>query len=149
MNARKGRTVKPPSDSTLKNMAYLLPREARKRLFEDLCKTIGKRVPERVSMVTGIGKTQVYRYLLPRYKSWQNRRREVMVPSPATTVRVIKALLKIGKIELVVDALDPVGNEMRKSYLKYFNWIKRLEKAYIITARAKLSIHETAGSECS
>jgi len=115
------------SDSTLRNIASLLPRETRMKLFEDLCKTFGKRVPERVSIETGIRKTDVYRYL-PKSKS----RRGGLVPSPATTIKVIKALLKNGQTELVTEALNPAGNEMRKSYLEYFKWIKNLRKRNVI-----------------
>jgi len=116
-----------PSDSTLRNMASLLPREARIKLFRELCRILGKRVPERVSLETGIRKTDVYRYL-PKSES----RRGGLIPNPATTVKIMKALLRNGGIEQVVDALDRVGNEMRKSYLEYFNWTKELRKRNII-----------------
>jgi len=115
------------SDSTLKKMACLLPRETRMKLFEELCLTLGKGVPEKVWLETGIRKTDVYRYL-PKSES----RRGGMVPGPTTTAKVIRALLKNGRVQFVVETLDWVGNEMRKSYLEYFNWTKSLRKHNII-----------------
>jgi hypothetical protein len=115
------------SESALRNLACLLSKEDRMKLFRNLCDIIGQRVPERVSLATGIRKTDVYRYL-PKSKS----RRGGLVPNPDTTVKVIKALLDNGGIESVVIALDQVGNEMRTSYLEYFAWARNLRKQNII-----------------
>jgi len=84
-------------------------------------------VPERVSLATGIRKTDVYRYF-PKSKS----RRGGLVPNPDTTVKVIKALLDNGGIEQVVRILDQAGNEMRRSYLEYFTWARSMRKRNII-----------------
>ena len=110
------------TDSTLENMAYLLSIETRLKVFEELCRTFAKRVPEHVWLETGIRKTDVYRYL-PKSES----KRGGLVPSPATTVKIIKALLKIGRYEFVAKALEPAGDEMRKSYHEYFSWVKFLK----------------------
>lgn len=106
-----------PSDFTLNNIACILPKDTRMKLFEELCKTVAKRVPERVSLETGIRKTDVYRYL-PKSKS----RKGGLVPSPITTAKVMKALLKNGKTEFVANTIDSAVDDMRKSYHEYFSW---------------------------
>jgi len=55
-----------------------------------------------------------------------------LVPSPKTTVRVINALLRERKFQLVLDALDPVEKEIRRACLEYFKWKKALRKRNII-----------------
>lgn len=114
-------------DSTLQNMASCLPREARLKLFQDLCKVLGEPIPERVWLATGIRKTDVYRYL-PKSRSLRGG----LAPNPKTTVRVIKALLSERKFQLVLDALDPVENEIRRACREYFDWKKKLRKRNII-----------------
>jgi hypothetical protein len=115
------------SDKTVENLALLLTREARRKLFEDLCRAVGSRVPERIWMETGIRKTDVYRYL-PRSKS----RRGGLVPNSTTTVKIIKALLKHGMHEHVIKILEPAENEMCRSYKEFFKWKKRLKKHNVI-----------------
>ncbi len=114
-------------DSALENMTSLLPREARLRLFQDLCKVLGEPIPEKVWLATGIRKTDVYRYL-PKSRS----SRGGLVPNPKTSVRVIKALLRRRKIQLVLEALDPVENKIRRACREYFDWKKELRKRNII-----------------
>ncbi len=108
-------------------MTSLLPREARLRLFQDLCKVLGEPIPEKVWLATGIRKTDVYRYL-PKSRS----SRGGLVPNPKTSVRVIKALLRRRKIQLVLEALDPVENKIRRACREYFDWKKELRKRNII-----------------
>lgn len=107
----------------LENMARLLPREVRLKLFKDLCKVLGEPTPERVWMETGIRKTDVYRYL-PKSRSLRGG----LVPGPEITVRIIKALLKNGGLQVVLDALDPIDREFRRTCRAYSYWKKALRK---------------------
>ena len=115
------------SDLALSNMTRLLTREARLRLFERLCAILGEPIPEKVSLETGIRKTDVYRYL-PKSRS----RRGGLVPSPKTTVRVVKALLRNGRFHVVFEALDPVEHEFRRTCRIYFDWKKELKNRGVI-----------------
>ena len=114
-------------DSTLRNMARLIPKEARLQLFEDLCKILGEPVPERVWLATGIRKTDVYRYL-PKSRSLRGG----LVPNPKTTAHIIKGLLRNGGLNLVLRALDHIEQEIRRTYREYFDWKKTLRKRNII-----------------
>lgn len=112
-------------DSILQKMSYFLPRETRLRLVDELAVAVGNPIPERISLATGIPKTHVYRYL-SQYKS---RR---LAPNPKTTVRVIRALLRWGRLHTVLQVLDPVEEEILKTYRKYFSWRKNLRDYDII-----------------
>jgi hypothetical protein len=115
-----------PEDKTLRNMACLLSDTDRLKLFEDLCQILGEPIPERVWLSTRIRKTDVYRYL-PKSRSLRGGR----VPSPATTVRIIRALIKGGQagIQSAINALDRAEAEMRTSYRQYFFWKKALRES--------------------
>lgn len=112
-------------DSILQQMSYFLPRETRLKLVDELAAVVGKPIPERISLATGIPKSHVYRYL-PQYKSGR------FAPSPKTTVRVMRALLRKGRLHTVLQVLDRVEWEMRNTYLKYFYWKKKLRRYDII-----------------
>jgi len=88
-------------DNTLLGMAKMLPAGARLKLFNVLCEAVEKRPLERIWLETGIRKTDLYRYL-PKSKS----RKGGLVPSPKTTVKIIRALLRCSRTETVVRILD-------------------------------------------
>ena len=115
------------SDKTMESLVRLLAPQARLKLFNELCEAVGGRIPERVGLAIGIRKTDVYRYF-PKSKS----KRGGHIPGPATTVKVIKALLKCGRCESVVKALEPAEYEMRKSYIEFFEWKKLLRKINVV-----------------
>jgi hypothetical protein len=92
-------------------------------LFNELCDAVGKRVTERIWQETGIRKTDVYRYL-PKNKS----RRGGLVPNSTTTVKIVKALLKRRKYDIVVKTLECAGNKMHYSFQEYFEWVKMMRK---------------------
>lgn len=114
-------------DGTLFNIVCLLSGPVRLSLFEALYQATGGRPLERIWQLTGIRKTDLYRYL-PRTKS----KKGGLTPSPKNTVKIIKALLKFGKTELVVNTLDPAASAMRMSYKSYFNWTKSLRKRNVV-----------------
>jgi hypothetical protein len=115
------------SDQTMENLARLLTPQARLMLFNELCESVGSRIPERIWLATDIRKTDVYRYF-PKSKS----RRGGHIPNSVTTVKVIKALLKYGRCELVVKTLEPAEDEMHKCYKEFFKWKKLLKKSNVV-----------------
>ena len=115
------------NDSTLLNMARLLPKSVRLRLFEELFEAAGKRPLEKIWLATGIRKTDLYRYL-PKTKS----KRGGLAPSPANTVKIIRALLSHGRTEFVVETLDDAAMELRRSFQIYFLWTKSLRRRNVI-----------------
>jgi len=112
-------------DSVIQKMSYFLPRDTRLELVDNLVATLGKPIPERISLETGIPKTHVYRYL-PQHKP---RR---LAPDAKTTARMVKALLRNGGLQTVLHLLDPVEQEMKKTYHEYFRWKKTLRRYDII-----------------
>lgn len=89
-------------------LAGLLSPQIRLALFEDYCKILEKRVPERVWLETGIKKTNVYRYL-PRVISKRGGRK----PAPHPTAKFILALIeKHGKLPLVRSYLDSITSQV-------------------------------------
>ncbi|MFB3889423.1 MAG: hypothetical protein ACE14S_08020 [Candidatus Bathyarchaeia archaeon] len=115
------------SDDTIENMSRMLTKEARQQLFEELCATVGKRIPERIWQETGIRKTDVYRYL-PKRKS----RRRGLVPSPTTTAKVVKALLKRRKYDAVAKIFEAAANEMHRSFQEFFEWRRWMRNSNVI-----------------
>lgn len=117
-----------PKDKTLRNMACLLSDMDRLKLFEGLCRILEEPVPERVWLSTGIRKTDVYRYL-SKSRSLRGGR----VPSPATTVRIITALINSGQVglKLAMDFLDRAEAEMRADIRHYFSWKRALQESNI------------------
>ena len=115
------------SDVTLEKMACLLSRETRIKLFTELCASVGNRVVENIWLETGIRKTDIYRYL-PKTMS----KRGGLVPNPATTAKILKALQKRRKFDLITKVLEDPANEMHRSYNEYFEWLRRMRKSNII-----------------
>lgn len=115
------------NDQTLLNLARLLPKALRLRLFNELYQAVGKRPLEKIWMATGIRKTDLYRYL-PKSKS----KRGGLAPSPANTVKIIRALLRHGGAELVVKLLDGPAMELRRSFQIYFLWTRSLRRRNVI-----------------
>jgi ArsR family metal-binding transcriptional regulator len=122
----------------LKNMARLLSREDRSRLFEELCRIVGEPIPEKVWLKTRIRKTDVYRYL-PKTRS----KRGGLVPNSTTTIIIIKALNRSGEegLQSVLSVFDPIEREMRRTVRKYFSWKKYLTENvfYNPLSRAQIS----------
>jgi len=89
-------------------LASLLSPQTRLSIFEDYCKILEKRVPERVWLETGIKKTNVYRYL-PQSMSKRGGRK----PAPRPTAKFITSLIeKHGKLSLVRVYLDSVARQV-------------------------------------
>jgi hypothetical protein len=87
-------------------LASLLSPQTRLAIFEDYCKIIEKRIPERVWLETRIQKTNVYRYL-PKSVSKRGGRK----PGPHSTAKFITALIeRHGKLPLVRSYLDPLAS---------------------------------------
>ena len=114
-------------DQTLLNLARLLSKADRLKLFEELYESVGKRPLEKISMRTHIRKTDLYRYL-PKTKS----KRGGLAPSPANTVKIIRALLVRGHAKFVVTMLDDPAMKLRKSFQKYFFWTRYLRDSNTI-----------------
>jgi ArsR family metal-binding transcriptional regulator len=110
-------------DEAINNLSRLLTPEERGKLFEELCDAVGGRIIERVHLETGIRQTDVYRYL-PKTKS----KRGGLIPSPATTAKVIKALLKLRRNKSVVKLLENASYRAHSSSREYFKWVRLLRK---------------------
>jgi hypothetical protein len=115
------------NDGTLLNLSRLLSRDVRLKLFEELYEAVGKRPLEKIWLATGIRKTDLYRYL-PKTKS----KRGGLAPSPANTVKLIRALIDNGRAEFVVNILDVAAEELRKSFQIYFLWTRSLRRRNVI-----------------
>ena len=89
-------------------LASLLSPQIRLALFEDYCKVLEKRVPERVWLETDIKKANVYRYL-PKAISKRGGRK----PAPRPAAKFMVALIeKHGKLSLVRSYLDSVAGQV-------------------------------------
>ena len=117
-----------PPDEPIEHISYFLKREERKQIFLELCKILSylgcksrARLVERISMETGIYKTHVYRYL-----------NDKMTPNPKTTVKIIKALVKLGQIETVFKFLEPAAKRLYEDYRIFLKWGKYIKQKNII-----------------
>lgn len=111
------------SNAAINNLSCLLTPQERKKLFEELCDAVGGRMIERVHQETGIRQTDVYRYL-PKSGS----KRGGLTPSPITTAKVVKALLKRRRTNIVVKLLESASYRAHSSSKEYFEWVKLLRK---------------------
>ena len=112
---------------TVDLMAKVLERDERKRVFDELCRSLHyrgyrsrPRLAERIAMETGMYKTHVYRYLTGK-----------MVPNPKTTARMIEALIHLGRFEEALRALEPAANRMQRNYRAFFKWKRYIEREFI------------------
>ncbi len=117
------------------NLAFLLTPDERLKVFEEYCRVLEKRVPERVSIETGIKRNNVYRYL-PRTQSKIGGN----IPEPEPTAKIIMALaLKHHEYDFVINILQPARDRMRISYLKFDDWSKIFRnKPYTLEEIVKL-----------
>lgn len=111
------------SDQVLEDMAALLPKEERAKIFAQLCSRLREfgyksvaRLTEQISLATGIERTHVYPYL--------KRKR---IPNSRTTAKVIKALIKTGDIQFVVRCLEPIARRMQRNCKAFFQWRSELK----------------------
>ena len=89
-------------------LVSLLSPQIRLSLFEDYCKILEKRIPERVWLETGIKKTNIYRYL-PKDVSKRGGRKPTLGPTAKFIVALIE---KHEKLSLVRSYLDSVAGQV-------------------------------------
>jgi hypothetical protein len=90
------------------NLASFLSSESRLKLFEEYCKVLGTRIPERIWQDTGIRKTDVYRYF-----SKTKFKRGGHIPDPETCAKFIIALQNRHEYALVRELIEPALNSMK------------------------------------
>jgi hypothetical protein len=115
------------SEQTIATLSNVLTRDERMQLFQELCEAMDKRVPERIWLATGIRKTDIYRYF-PKSKS----KKGGLAPNPITTVKIIKALIKKRRYELVAKILENAAQRVHSSCRECFDWNSKLREKNII-----------------
>jgi hypothetical protein len=111
------------SNATINSLSCLLTQDERKKLFEELCDAVGGRMIERIHQETGIRQTDVYRYL-PKTRS----KRGGLTPNATTTVKVVQALLKRRRNNIVVKLLESASYRCHSSSKEYYKWVKLMRK---------------------
>jgi hypothetical protein len=101
-------------------LCHFLTREERLQLFDMLCGSVQKRIPERVSMELGIKRPNVYPYMKGREKR--------LVPNAETTVKIVNALRERGHNQRILPVLKKAFELMKIVMTIYRNWIEKREK---------------------
>jgi hypothetical protein len=106
----------------LSGLCYFLKPEERQQLFDKLCETIPsqKRIPEIVSLKTGIKRPNVYLYMKGREKR--------KVPNAETTAKVVKVLHDEALNQAIYPILKPPVLRMLAATAMCLKWTKAREQ---------------------
>lgn len=106
----------------LSGLCYFLKPEERLQLFDKLCETIPsqKRIPETISLRTGIKRPNVYLYMKHRKKSREKR----AVPNAETTAKIVKELHDEALNQAIYPILKPAVLRMLAATTMCLRWTK-------------------------
>jgi hypothetical protein len=121
------------SHGTILDLAKLMTKKERLKVFEAYREIHGKRAIERISLETGISKSNLYKYL-PESESLKGGH----IPDADVTAKMLDALQHGSKyrsgreIELVKKTLEMAFQRANGSSRRYYDWVQQLKKTGIL-----------------